>query len=256
MRKLFFLLLCIQFASNLQAQTQYPLRDTTITLDTINITGLVYDQYNKPVKGISVGYFPFKSDLKGFKFACKTDANGYFELKGVDPARAISIMGPKYMFNGFPIKGSRFLVIYLPSITARPVTWDRDSLIVKTKRVKPLIKPKFNVKTSDQKVFPVYEVQPSYPGGIEKFTKYLKQHLTYPVAAVNNNIEGTVEVSFFIAKDGSLTNFKILKGLGYNCDEVVIKCITEAGKWHPGMYMAEVMEVPLSVSVQFKLTDK
>ncbi len=78
----------------------------------------------------------------------------------------------------------------------------------------------------------------------------------YPKAAVMDNIEGTVEVAFYIQKDGSLTDFKVLKGLGYGCDEQVIEHIKSAGKWRPGIYMARVADIQLTVSVQFKLTDK
>lgn len=60
----------------------------------------------------------------------------------------------------------------------------------------------------------------------------------YPEEDIKAGIGGRVYVSFIIEKDGSTTNFKILKGLSPTIDKVAIEAIkygiTE--KWKPAMH--------------------
>jgi TonB family protein len=256
MKKLILFSLLTLCAFDLYAQKTYPLRDTVISIDTINIRGVVYDQYDKPVKNMEIGFYPIGFHPKEYKTSTNTDSNGYFELKGVPPDIGLRILNSKYPGSYFPIRSSRYMVIYLPLPVTRPTTYASDSLIIKARRISPRIKPSFKTKTSDERIFPSYEVQPTFVGGRDKFISYLKQHLIYPKAAVSNNVEGTVEIAFYIEKDGSLASFKVLKGLGNGCDEQVIKHIKNAGKWYPGIYMARPANIQLTVSVEFKLTDK
>ncbi|MCU0328952.1 MAG: energy transducer TonB [Chitinophagales bacterium] len=47
--------------------------------------------------------------------------------------------------------------------------------------------------------------------------------LKYPNEAIENEIQGTVEISFEVQEDCSASNFKILKSVGGGCDEMVTK---------------------------------
>lgn len=51
----------------------------------------------------------------------------------------------------------------------------------------------------------------------------------YPEAAMANNIQGIVVISFDVV-DCELTNMRVTKGLGYGLDEIAIDIITEMGK--------------------------
>jgi len=48
--------------------------------------------------------------------------------------------------------------------------------------------------------FSVLEVQPTFPGGMDKFYVYLSKSIRYPAAAQEINIQGKVFVSFIIEK--------------------------------------------------------
>lgn len=52
-----------------------------------------------------------------------------------------------------------------------------------------------------------------------------KHRLCYPKKAEENNISGTVIVSFDIDSTCSIVNIKIVKGIGYGCDEEAIKLV-------------------------------
>ena len=67
----------------------------------------------------------------------------------------------------------------------------------------------------------------------ESYQTYLKDNVVYPKAALDNNIEGTVTVSFKIDANGNPGNFTVEKGIGFGCDEELIRLIKEGPPWSP-----------------------
>lgn len=51
--------------------------------------------------------------------------------------------------------------------------------------------------------------EPEFPGGFNALAEYISTNLHYPEIASRRGIEGKVVVSFFVEKDGSLTDFAI-----------------------------------------------
>ena len=66
---------------------------------------------------------------------------------------------------------------------------------------------------------------PKYPGGNAAFRKFIEQNLKYPEEAIKNNIRGEVMISFEVSDDGDVVSVKVIKGLGYGCDEEAIRLI-------------------------------
>lgn len=75
------------------------------------------------------------------------------------------------------------------------------------------------------------EVQPEFPGGMSGFYKYVGKNYTYPEG---EDINGKVMVSFVIEKDGSLTDIKVLRDLGYGTGAEAIRVLKKAPRWNPG----------------------
>lgn len=73
--------------------------------------------------------------------------------------------------------------------------------------------------------------QPSPRGGFDKFKNYIAKNLRYPKTAQEAGIEGEVGVTFQILSNGKLTNFKIVKSLGYGLDEEAIRLLREGPRW-------------------------
>jgi protein TonB len=59
----------------------------------------------------------------------------------------------------------------------------------------------------------------SYPGGQEAFKKFVSDELKYPEEALKNKIEGTVVLKYAIDYKGKVSDVKVIKSLGYGCDE-------------------------------------
>lgn len=102
-------------------------------------------------------------------------------------------------------------------------------------------------------VFRIVEEQPSPVGGYSAFYEYIGKKLKYPAQARRMGIEGKVFVEFIIDKDGSITEVKLMKGIGGGCDEEAIRVIKAAPKWKPGKQRGQPVKVKLVVPITFKL---
>lgn len=90
-------------------------------------------------------------------------------------------------------------------------------------------------------------------GGRRAYDKYLKSSLQYPQEAIDNKIKGRVTIIFTVATDGSLSEFTVFKGLGFGCDEEVIRLVKEGPKWAPTMEDNVAVESEVRVRVKFTL---
>ena len=80
-------------------------------------------------------------------------------------------------------------------------------------------------------IFTIVEDQPTPPGGMSAFYKYVATSLRYPAQARRMGIEGKVFVQFVVGKDGTLTDVQAIKGIGAGCDEEAVRVISKTKKW-------------------------
>lgn len=73
------------------------------------------------------------------------------------------------------------------------------------------------------------EVQPEFPGGISKFYKFLGDTYQAPEDAPS----GKVLMSFTVEKDGSLTDIKVLRDVGFGSGKEGIRALSKSPKWSP-----------------------
>ena len=67
--------------------------------------------------------------------------------------------------------------------------------------------------TVKEEVFMVAEQMPEYPGGMKEMLKFLQENVKYPENAMKNNVQGRVIVQFVVEKDGTPTEFKVLRSV-------------------------------------------
>lgn len=99
----------------------------------------------------------------------------------------------------------------------------------------------------------IVETKPEPNGGITSFYKAIGQKLKYPRLAKRQGIEGRVITQFVVDKDGSLTDIKILKGIGGGCDEEAIRVLQAAAKWSPGKQRGRPVKVRMIIPIVFQL---
>ncbi len=83
--------------------------------------------------------------------------------------------------------------------------------------------------------------KPTYPGGMNEFYLFASQHYKLPKTPPTILLKGNIYLSLIVQKDGSITDFKILKDLGYGTGEEVIRVLKLSKKWIPGKLNNEIV---------------
>ena len=113
---------------------------------------------------------------------------------------------------------------------------------------------KNNVKESvDEPTFITVEQMPEFPGGQEGLVNYLVENLNYPEKAKAKKITGKVYVSFVVEKDGSISNVKVLRDIGYGCGEEAMRVVKAMPRWKPGMQRGKNVRVQYTLPLNFQL---
>ena len=112
----------------------------------------------------------------------------------------------------------------------------------------PIDKP----ATTDE-TFAVVEQMPEFPGGMKELMTYLKDNIKYPKAAQDKKVQGRVIVLFVVEKDGTPTEFNVLRSVDPDLDAEALRVMKEMPKWKPGMQRGQVVRVKYTVPVTFRL---
>lgn len=110
--------------------------------------------------------------------------------------------------------------------------------------------------TEDTGIYDVasIELMPEYPGGIAKFYEWVGQNYKYTAAAQEAGVSGKVFMSFVVEKDGTLTDIKVLKDLGYGTGEAAVRMLKKSKPWKAGIQNGRKVRVqynlPLSLQME------
>ncbi len=104
-----------------------------------------------------------------------------------------------------------------------------------------------------EEIFTIVEELPEPIGGLQAFFKYVAENLEYPNAAKRLGVSGRVYLQFVVEKDGSLTDIKVMKGIGAGCDEEAVRVLEGAPKWKPGKQRGVPVRVYKMLPIHFQL---
>ena len=104
---------------------------------------------------------------------------------------------------------------------------------------------------SDNTVYRMVEEMAQFPGGQTEMLKFIQENRQYPEAAKANDVHGKVMVTFIIERDGSLSDVKVMRGLGSGCDEEAIRVIQSMPKWKPGKQRGKEVRTSMILPVTF-----
>ncbi|HZX59860.1 MAG TPA: TonB family protein [Mucilaginibacter sp.] len=108
-------------------------------------------------------------------------------------------------------------------------------------------------KLHTEPVFVSVEQQPQFKGGMLAFYQFLALNLQYPKQMMRYNIQGKVIVALTVEKDGSLTDIKSIKDVGYGSAEEAIKVLKTSPKWLPGYQNGAPVRVRYTLPINFTL---
>ncbi|MFB2120985.1 energy transducer TonB [Parapedobacter sp. 2B3] len=102
-------------------------------------------------------------------------------------------------------------------------------------------------------VFQSVEIDPKPPGGMREFMQYVAKNYDYPQDAIDAGVNGVVQVSFVVERDGSLTDMKILRDLKYGTGEAAIRVLQHSDKWLPGVQNGQPVRVAYTLPIRLNL---
>jgi len=108
-------------------------------------------------------------------------------------------------------------------------------------------------EVEEEQIFTIVEDQPSFPGGDAALMRYLQENLKYPTMAREAGIQGTVFVTFVVERDGSITDVRILRGVGGGLDEEAIRVVQSMPAWTPGRQRGQAVRVQFNLPIRFVL---
>jgi len=111
--------------------------------------------------------------------------------------------------------------------------------------------------TADNSVHDISGVEqyPEFPGGMAAWAKFLQKNLRYPEMAQESNIQGKVYISFVIEKDGTLSDVKLVRGIGYGCDDEAMRVIKKSPKWQAGKQNNTNVRVRYNMPINYTISN-
>jgi len=106
----------------------------------------------------------------------------------------------------------------------------------------------------EQEIFKVVESMPGFPGGEAALYTFLANNMKYPEMAKAAGISGKVYITFVVETDGSITDVKILRGIGGGCDEEAVRVIQSMPSWTPGKQRNMPVRVQYVLDIKFTLS--
>ena len=95
------------------------------------------------------------------------------------------------------------------------------------------------------------EVRPSFPGGKPGLEKFIARNKRTPYPLKSRNIKGSVNLRFIVNADGSISDIRILKGLGHGCEEEARRLIEMMPSWVAARNQGKAVAVYEALSIPF-----
>ncbi|MBN2237097.1 MAG: energy transducer TonB [Bacteroidales bacterium] len=105
----------------------------------------------------------------------------------------------------------------------------------------------------EEKIFKVVEEMPEFNGGMASMYRFIGRNIEYPRQAKEMGISGKVFITFVVEKDGSITDVKVIRGIGGGCDEEALRVIQLMPKWNPGKQRGKPVRVQFQMPIKFTL---
>lgn len=128
------------------------------------------------------------------------------------------------------------------------------------------IEPRKEEAPSEPEIFTIVERMPAFKGcenesseekrtscTYNKIQEYLARTVVYPNMAKQNEITGTVYVTFVIDNTGTVKDVKVLRGVGSGLDEEAIRAVKAMPKWNAGQQRGKSVSVQYNLPVKFTL---
>lgn len=88
---------------------------------------------------------------------------------------------------------------------------------------------------------------------LENMAQFIADHLKYPQQAIANGTAGIVYVTFVVERDGSITDIKLLQGIGDGCEQEAMRVVGIMPLWEPGTHKDIPQRVQCNLPIKFRI---
>jgi periplasmic protein TonB len=98
------------------------------------------------------------------------------------------------------------------------------------------------------------EIRPSYPGGQKALAKFIQDNIVYPEIAIENGVEGSVDVMFAVDENGKVYTPQI-KGdkAGYGLDQASLDVVSKMPRWNPGQIKGKNVKSYYTLPISYQI---
>lgn len=89
--------------------------------------------------------------------------------------------------------------------------------------------------------------------GREEWHKYIARNIMYPANDRKAGVQGVVVVAFNVGTDGKIKDVELLRGIGGECDQEVIRVISSAPDWIPAKQNGQPVQARMRVPILFRV---
>ena len=191
----------------------------------------------------------YQYHLLGLTYSHKYGLSNNFNFSHLKQ-RIIMMNNIKYALFAIPA----FALLLAGNISCSSEATKTDDVKENAATVKPDVEevPIDKPVTKDE-AFAVVEQMPEFPGGMKELMTYLKDNIKYPKAAQDKKVQGRVIVQFVVEKDGTPTEFNVVRSVDPDLDAEALRVLGGMPKWKPGMQKGQVVRVKYTVPVAFRL---
>lgn len=122
---------------------------------------------------------------------------------------------------------------------------NEDVVMQEEKDAKPIANP-------EQEDLLISQQLPEYPGGMTELVVWLNKNIKYPSAAIKQKLKGEVQVAFYIEKDGTCTDFKVIKSAHLLLDQEVLRVCRMMPRWKPGKIKGKICRTYFVIPINFE----
>ncbi len=108
-------------------------------------------------------------------------------------------------------------------------------------------------KQTSSDTYTLTELMPAFPGKEIEMMLFLKKNINYPFSAMENNVTGTVYITFIVTATGEIEDAKILRGVHADLDEEALNTVNSMPIWSAGMQSGEPVRVQFNLPIKFSL---
>jgi TonB family protein len=113
----------------------------------------------------------------------------------------------------------------------------------------------FNTDSTTHKDTSIINITAAPYGGSKAVFSFIEENIEYPELARQQNAEGTVYISFFVEKDGTIGEVKVKKSIHPLLDAEAARVVSSLPPFKAGVNKNRAVRTPYMLPVRFKLGD-